>query len=77
MPPLLRLMVFGLMDVAVVSWFVISSVKSGTSQGTHNFRRDDQPVQFWLVVGTFVLMGAALLAAFAHGVFWPDPAAQP
>lgn len=79
MPSWLKLLVFGLLDITVVSWIVVSSIKTGAAPlgGAFFARRDTNPMGFWLSIGIFVFVGLMLLAAIVDGLFDLAKGVQP
>jgi hypothetical protein len=78
----LWLIAFGLLDISVIAWIIVSSLQTGLAPGMRGDganlpRRDQNPFRFWSSICFYFLIGAAFLAAVIYGLFWQDRALQP
>jgi hypothetical protein len=65
----LMLLIFGALDLAAVGGILTLSIISGVSPDALGFRRDEEPIKFWLSVGALIFLGTAILSVIASGLF--------
>jgi len=65
----LMLVIFGALDLAAIGAIVALSLSSGVSPDAIGFRRDREPINFWLSIGVVVLVGSGIFAIVANGLF--------
>jgi hypothetical protein len=63
------LVIFGALDLATIGAIVALSLSSGVSPDAIGFRRDREPINFWLSIGVVVLVGSGIFAIVANGLF--------
>jgi hypothetical protein len=61
------LILFGLLDLMALGGIVALSLASGVSPDAIGFRREQEPVGFWLSVASVLLLAAVILAVIAYG----------
>ena len=61
------LLIFGALDLAAIAGIVTLSVSSGISPDAIGFRRNKEPLRFWLSLSSVVLLGSGIFAVAAHG----------
>lgn len=74
---IVSLLLLGLVPCVIAAW-VCDGIRDGevlrqayrsTSMAVWSVRRQDQPVRFWLAIGVSSLLGVALLAFVAIGIW--------
>ena len=65
----LMLLIFGALDLVAIGGMVTLSITSGISPDAIGFRRDREPVNFWLSVSSVILLGSGIFAVVAKGIF--------
>jgi hypothetical protein len=62
------LILFGLMDLTVLGGIVTLSLVSGVSPDAIGFRREKEPLAFWLSLGSVLLLAGAILAGIVYSL---------
>jgi hypothetical protein len=65
---LLRLIAITAADLSLAGWIVWAAIKTGMAPDTSGFRRDRQPLAFWLSLALVVAIGLGFVAALAYAV---------
>ena len=62
------LILFGLLDLTMLGWIVRFSIHSGISPDVIGFRRDREPVAFWISLSVPMLLAIGVLAVLLDGL---------
>jgi hypothetical protein len=63
---------FGLLDVTIVGWLIVSALQNGNVSGGRGspllIYRDRNPVSFWSTIAFYAVIGLGFLILIAHAL---------